>query len=47
MKAVVDNRLNNNPGQFNASNAATYTDIITASASSTVSGRMPQERWHS
>jgi hypothetical protein len=30
MKAVINNRLNNNPGQFNASNAATYADIITA-----------------
>jgi hypothetical protein len=30
MKAVVDNRLNNHPEQFNAPHAATYTDIITA-----------------
>ena len=30
MQATVDNRLNNNPGQFGAPNAATYTDIVTA-----------------
>jgi hypothetical protein len=30
MQAVVDNRLNHNPGQFGAPNATTYVDIITA-----------------
>lgn len=30
MKAVVDNRLRNNPGRFNAPGATTYTHIITA-----------------